>query len=269
MFVVRVRAWRFLAVVLATSIPPAAFAADLPSRAPPPPALATPEPIYSWTGFYAGVGAGFGTDRYTFPYAFGSAPTGVFAGRGTIVSHGFIGGGQVGYNYQTPWNIVLGIEVEAEASGVGGHLPIAGPGVFGDVNTKVDVYGAFRARFGYAFNRFIFIDNVLVYVAAGGAFGSFRDNMTVAVGPNFLGYSQHTSRIEISKSVGSLGIGVAHPITPNLSAFIDYRYTALGPEWGRGRQISVNAPFAAGTFGTRAMYHLARVGLNWKFSFGE
>jgi outer membrane immunogenic protein len=252
--------------VLGASMIGSALAADLPSRKAPP-ELFSPAPAYSWTGFYAGVNAGFGTDRYTFPYAFGSAATGVFAGRGTIVSHGPIGGVQVGYNYQTPWNIVVGVDVEAEASGVRGHLPISGPGVAGDIATQVNMYGAFRAKVGYAFDHFLFTDNVLIYIAMGGAFGAFQDKALVSVGGIPVNYYQHTSRIEVSKSVGSLGIGIAHPITPNLSVFADYRYTALGPEWGRGRQITVNLPIAAGTFGTRAMYHLGRIGLNWKFDF--
>ncbi len=68
---------------------------------------------------------------------------------------------------------MLGIEVEAEASGVGGNLKITGPSTSGDVSTKVSLYGAFRARFGYAFERFLVLDNVMIYIALGGAFGSF------------------------------------------------------------------------------------------------
>ena len=37
----------------------AASAADLPVQAPPPPIIA-PVPIFTWTGFYAGVNAGWG-----------------------------------------------------------------------------------------------------------------------------------------------------------------------------------------------------------------
>jgi outer membrane immunogenic protein len=241
-----------------------ALAADLPARTPPVSVIA-PEPAFTWTGFYAGVNAGFATDRYTFPYAFGSAATGVWPGRGTIVSHGLIGGGQVGFNYQLPWNIVVGVDVEAEASGVTGHLPVNFPGIHGDIRTNVDLYGAFRAKVGYNFERFFFTDNVLVYLAMGGAFGSFRDRMYASVGPNPISYYQQTSRIAVSNAVGSLGIGVAHPFTRNLSAFVDYRYTALGPPRGAGRQVTVSTPFAAGTFGTRAMYHLVRVGVNYHF----
>ena len=133
-----------------------------------------------------------------------------------------------------------------------------------------DLYGAFRARFGYAFDRFLLLDNVLVYLALGGAFGSFTDHMAVQVGPAFISYDQSTTRIRVSKAVGSLGIGAAHPITPNISVFVDYRYTALGPQWAHGRQIDVQLPdgVTEASFGTRAMYHLVRVGANWKFDLG-
>ena len=51
-------------------------------------------PMFTWTGFYAGVNAGFGwstgTSRYYDP-AFGRI------GGGS--KNGFVGGAQVGYNY--------------------------------------------------------------------------------------------------------------------------------------------------------------------------
>ncbi len=90
--------------------------------------------------------------------------------------------------------------------------------------------------------------------------------MEAEVEPAFISYNQSTTRFEVSKAVGSLGIGAAHPITPNLSVFIDYRYTALGPEWAHGRHIDITLPDnTAATFRTRCMYHLVRVGANWKF----
>src|ERR1019366_1418711 len=244
-----------------------ASAADLPSLTVAP--LTSPEPAYNWTGFYAGANVGFGTDRYTFPYGFQGPGVAFAPGRGTIVSSGPIGGVQIGYNYQTPWKVVLGIDVEAEGSGVGGHLHVIAPFTSGDISTKVNLYGAFRARFVSAFNRFVVLDNVMVYIALGGAFGSFSDKMAAETGPAFISYNQSTTRIQISKAVGSLGIGAAHPITPNISIFVDYRYTALGPEWAHGRQINVSLPNdTAASFGTRAMYHLIRVGANWKFDLG-
>jgi hypothetical protein len=129
--------------------------------------------------------------------------------------------------------VVLGIEVEAEASGVGGNLKITGPSTLGDISTKVNLYGAFRARFGYAFERFLVLDNVMIYIALGGAFGPFSDKMEAEVGPAFISYNQSTTRFEVSKAVGSLGIGAAHPITPNLSMYLSI--TGIRPSDRNGR----------------------------------
>ena len=56
-----------------TALTAAASAADLPRRAAPPPVF-TPVPVFTWTGFYLGVNAGYGfdansrsTSRYNLP----------------------------------------------------------------------------------------------------------------------------------------------------------------------------------------------------------
>src|SRR3712207_2678909 len=83
----------------------AASAADLPARAAPPAPIVAAVPLFTWTGFYVGVNAGYGwqnndsggsvflpADRV----GLGSVP-------GTITfsdddNDGFVGGGQVDYN---------------------------------------------------------------------------------------------------------------------------------------------------------------------------
>jgi outer membrane immunogenic protein len=84
-----------------------AFAADIAVKAPPP----APAPVYNWTGWYVGVNAGasFGNVKTDFNVApvfispF-SPPSAQFT-PGLAVSDraypdGFIGGGQIGYNWQ-------------------------------------------------------------------------------------------------------------------------------------------------------------------------
>jgi opacity protein-like surface antigen len=85
-----------------------AFAADLPPpMAPPPraPAMYVPVvPLYIWTGFYIGgnVGAGWnstGSITDTFGSTFG-----------TTTNTSFLGGGQVGVNYEFGGGVVVGAE---------------------------------------------------------------------------------------------------------------------------------------------------------------
>ena len=109
---------------------------------------------------------------------------------------------------------MLGIEVEAEASGVGGNLKITGR----HLNEDQPLWG---------FSRSLRI------------------------------------RVRTVPRPGSLGIGAAHPITPNLSVFIDYRYTALGPEWAHGRQIDITRGDLR-----NPMYVSSGTCANWKFDLG-
>ena len=81
-----------------------AQAADIPPhRAPPPVApVAYAPPVYNWSGFYVGgnLGAGFAHSSWSDPFT---------GGHDTFDKTGFIGGGQVGVNWQIN-ALVLGIE---------------------------------------------------------------------------------------------------------------------------------------------------------------
>ena len=85
-----------------------ASAADLPVKA-----LLAPTPVSTWTGFYLGahVGAGWGTTESTLTsVALPPAPPVAFTLPIAQNSRsGFLGGGQVGYNWQTGW-VVLGAQ---------------------------------------------------------------------------------------------------------------------------------------------------------------
>jgi outer membrane immunogenic protein len=102
-----------------------AMAADMPVKAPPP-------PLFSWTGFYLGANAGFGTIRdQALPYCInplgvvmGVGCSDVFGGR--VRGDGFLGGGQAGYNWQVGhW--VLGVETDIQGGDVKGTDVVTGP----------------------------------------------------------------------------------------------------------------------------------------------
>ena len=107
-----------------------AFAADIALKAPPP----APVPVYNWTGWYVGVNAGasFGRAKTDFnegPVALREnaliiLPVG-FAGSNTEYPDGFMGGGQIGYNWQFSPIWVAGIEADFQGEvGRSGMVPI-------------------------------------------------------------------------------------------------------------------------------------------------
>src|SRR3954452_17228651 len=117
----------------------ATMAADLPRRQYVAPASVpvVAVPVFTWTGFYVGVNAGYGfsdrnnDDNFSNGFAFGGSGLSVPSGLGGLAPvvpltgfnnnfsffdnnrnrDGFVGGGQIGYNYQfTPgFGFVIGI----------------------------------------------------------------------------------------------------------------------------------------------------------------
>src|ERR671912_2294573 len=166
----------------------AASAADLPARAPPPAPVFSAVPVFTWTGFYAGVNAGWGwRDDDRAPVFLAPGP-GIPAGlAGTLVfsnnnDGGFTGGGQIGYNYQIG-SFVVGVETDiqyADTDSDNTAVFLAGPGFAGTFAPGVfssnapEWWGSLRARAGFAFDR------VLIYGTGG--LGYTEDNAGWTVG---------------------------------------------------------------------------------------
>src|SRR5260221_14357531 len=98
--------WALASVVsLAVTGIGAASAADMAVKAMPPVAVAPP---CVWCGFYAGLNAGGSWNQNAADYTFLGIVPPIFASASPQLSS-FIGGGQLGYNWQ--WGaFVLGIE---------------------------------------------------------------------------------------------------------------------------------------------------------------
>src|SRR5262245_12833243 len=94
-----------------------AFAADMAFKAP------SPAPVYNWTGWYVGgnAGASFGNVKTDFNAPL-SATFAVFsltsniAGSNREHPSGFIGGGQIGYNWQLSPLWVVGLEADFQGA---------------------------------------------------------------------------------------------------------------------------------------------------------
>src|SRR5918998_905588 len=155
---------RILNLLAATAITTlavsAASAADLPIRSAPPAPVFSAVPVFTWTGFYVGVNAGYGWQDNNDNSVFVPAGTIPGAGAGTIVygddnGDGFVGGGQIGYNYQIG-SFVLGLEADLQWADLGGNngtalVPAAFTAAgFIPAGTAggIDWFGTVRARAG-------------------------------------------------------------------------------------------------------------------------
>jgi outer membrane immunogenic protein len=153
-----------LAGVATLAIAASAQAADLPSRAAPAPIIAA-VPIFTWTGFYVGANAGYGWNTNDNNNSFYDPTLGYFGG-GSSDDGGFVGGGQVGYNYQVG-QFVIGVEADIQYAdiGGGGNNGYYAGYYYGGNNGSDGWFGTVRARAGLA------IDRALIYVTGGFAYG--------------------------------------------------------------------------------------------------
>lgn len=179
------------AAVLAAFAAPT-LAADVVDEIPAPAVPMEVPPVASWTGVYAGVTAGYG-------FAGRSDVSGLDA---RVDTDGFVGGGFVGYNFDTGGGIVAGVEGDIGYSGINGDDD--------GVEVKNGVDGSLRARLGYTITP-----DALVYATAGGA----AKHMTVEEGgdkdsANMLGWTA--------------GVGTDIKITSNVFGRAEYRYTDYG-----------------------------------------
>ena len=105
------------AILVASGLGAASAADVLPLPPPLPPPLPVPVvQVFSWTGFYIGGNAGWGwtNGSGTFTTALGADPF-------TVKTNGFLGGAQLGYNWQAG-PFVFGGEADFQGTAASGSL---------------------------------------------------------------------------------------------------------------------------------------------------
>jgi outer membrane immunogenic protein len=273
-----------------------AIAADLAKpvyKAPPPPA-----PVYSWTGFYVGGNVGGNwSDSNTvelstatgsiFPaqpvapiVAAGSAAltTGSF---GTGSKGSFIGGGQIGYNFQSG-AFVAGMEADIQglANQNSGSTTIhTGGGRGGFITSTVSVdrsqsyFGTVRARLGY-----LATPALLIYGTGGLAYGGVRTSasITQTISPAPLTGAFASNSVSDTRVGWTVGGGLEWMFAPNWSAKAEYLYYDLGTvNYGvgsiapilTGNAVGAGSPLFVNNVeaSTRFNGNIVRVGLNYQF----
>lgn len=226
-----------------------AQAADLPRRAPPaPPARSLP--VFTWTGLYAGLNAGYafraGSSAYTDP-TYGTVTGGNRAG-------GFAGGGQLGYNYQfTPGSgLVIGFETDIQAASFAkADAAYLGSTPYYSVRPSLDYFGTVRARLGYAFDR------VLVYGTGGFAYGGGARSTYAASYPYTLPSTDRTGY--------AAGGGIEYAFTEKLSAKVEALYLHLGRGTTAATYYNASVPAFYGAGKQDSGLALVRAGVNYRF----
>jgi outer membrane immunogenic protein len=205
----------------------AASAADLPSRAPPP-VYVPPAPIFTWSGLYVGVQAGYGWGHESStiqnpggqqtPIPLPVAPPAANIPY-TLNPQGVIGGAHVGYNLQVnQW--VIGVEGNVDGTSLSQTRIVGDGSVFytGQVKTSTPLQGSIRLRLGAAWDRW------LVYATGGVAFAGVTNFYDTRV-PFPVGATDQISKTRTGWTVGG---GIAYAINNNWSVGVEYRYSDFG-----------------------------------------
>ena len=243
----------FAGVSLAVLSVASAFAADLPSRRAPAPYLAPP-PVFTWSGFYIGLNAGASfrvnnNNNNNNAFLFAGVNPFLFGNNNNNNQVGFVGGGQIGYNWQTG-PIVFGLEADAQyRSNIGNNNNNNFFGGGGN-NNNGGFYGTARGRLGYAITPMF-----MIYATGGAAFGNVGSN--AAVNPFFLGVGNNNgSSFRVGYAVGG---GLEYAFTPNWSIKAEALYNEIRSNQGGGG-------FGFGNNNNRNSFVVARLGVNYKFN---
>lgn len=257
-----------LAGVVLAGLGAAAAAADMAA-----PYQTPPAPVWSWSGFYLGINAGYSSSTEEFSQTLtmpgvvvltSPSPTRIEPGGGFF-------GGQVGFNWQTG-PVVWGVEADWQGAqqsktvcgGQCGNLVIPGftvVNVIGGANSvyqKVRWFSTGRARLGWAQG------GALIYVTGGGAWMGIDTNESIsfALTP---GVTVINSAASFSDTKGgySVGAGVEMRLWAGWTAKV---------EWVRLDVSGLNHTFLfaapGGSLNTKTNHirdDIVRAGLNWKF----
>lgn len=246
-----------------------AVAADLAAR-PYTKAPAYVSPAFSWSGFYAGINAGYGFDDDKNILTTGQAAAnianvagGARPGSVRLENDGFVGGGQIGYNYQFAPSWVLGIEADIDYTDLHKSTTITTTALNGvdrlnnTFTNGLEYLGTVRGRLGYTFDRTLF------YATGGLAYGEVRNSANFFGPAGQLQFTGSNSGIRTGYAVGG---GIEHAFVANWTVKAEYLYYDLGRD-------TVNVAVIPGSGGGGTGYNtsfsnsgnIVRAGLNYKF----
>ncbi len=215
------------ACVLACVFASPSFAADMPGRYREPVDVV---PMFSWSGFYAGINAGYG---------WGSSEWNSSVTSGTTSPGGGLFGGTLGFNMQSG-AFVFGVEGDAAGSWIRDSTS-TGSGICGLPGCQIQTswFATARGRVGYAFDR------ALIYLTAGGAFGDVQMLSN--------GLSATADR-----AGWTAGLGLEYALLGPWSAKVEYLYANLGSSSCGATTCGIDTT-------VKYNVNIIRLGVNYRF----
>jgi outer membrane immunogenic protein len=222
-------------------------------------------PAYRWSGFYAGaqIGGAWGIKDFVENEVTAAVPNTVVGVQGArISSPGFIGGGQIGYNWMAaPPNWLLGVEADITGAHLNGSVQTSqatGPALV-DWTEKINAIGTIRSRLGFVANNWLF------YITGGWAWTDDKLTRTQLVA----GPISPAAGLVISDSPlrtgWTVGGGFEWGFAPSWTAKLEYLHVDLGRQ-----NFNFTTPIGPGfTFAveqSRFNVETVRVGVNFLFN---
>jgi outer membrane immunogenic protein len=224
-----------------------ASAADLAVKAP-----RAVVPLYNWTGCYIGgnVGGGWSKMDTTQVQIDTAPPTATQANFGSEKDSGFLGGGQVGCDFQTT-NLVFGIEGQFDFGNINGTHSIPALAGFTESNSLKELY-LITGRIGY-----LWTPQLLGYVKVGAAFQTNKNSI-------YLPGGALSDSAKFTDPGITAGIGFEYMFMPSWSVFAEANYV-----WTEDDSAAHDYKSPAGTpievINDRQRIISATVGVNYKF----
>jgi outer membrane immunogenic protein len=263
-----------------------AFAADMAVKAPAPVSV----PVYNWTGWYVGLNAGWvdldadaNTNAVITSISTTPSNTTNLAAIATNQlnnrSDGFIGGGQLGYNYQFSPAFVAGFEADIQGTTPHSKARVSSPSVpvgpiwmaATTVSSRLDYLGTVRGRLGV-----LVTPAFLLYGTGGLAYGGVQSNTSINftnTGGAVPGLA--SGSFSDARTGWTAGAGFEWVFFPNWSAKFEGLYYDLGTATYETGGYTVNvgptafpgSGIAAIATSTTASFKgaIVRVGLNYQF----
>jgi len=238
-------------IALAVGAP--ANAADLGPRptykAPP---VVAPVPIFTWTGCYIGghIGGGWGRKHFE---------GGLTEPLPEDIS-GFLGGGQVGCDWQLAPNWLIGIQGSGSAADIKGDVldpfvPYGKP-----FHARTDWLADVSGRIGWTWDRW------MIYGKGGVAWaGDKYDVADLSFTPPFTFHASETRTGFVA------GVGLEWAFWNNWSAFLEYDFYGFGTRTLAFDicQVTCGPPNGNTNVDIKQDINVVKAGINWRFNWGK